>query len=238
MSEEQNIFKNIQDKQEKSLAERVADQINQLILDRNIQQGDKLPNEFELAESLNVGRGTIREAVKLLVARNCLEIRRGKGTYVTEKIGQVNDPLGFAYVSDKVVLAEELLEVRLELEPWIAYLAAQRINDDEKVELKEHCDRLEECILSGQDHNKFDNEFHMFIAKCTHNSVLAELLPIVTYSIQMFTKFRDPELLKNTILTHREITNAICDKDAEKSRMAMYKHVESNRASIKLLNKK
>lgn len=56
----------------------MADQINQVIIDQNINAGEKLPNEFELAARLNVGRGTIREAVKLLVARNCLEIRRGR----------------------------------------------------------------------------------------------------------------------------------------------------------------
>ena len=77
------IFKTVQQEKELSLSEKVANQISDLIKERNIGIGDKLPNEFELAESLNVGRGTIREAVKLLVARNCLEIRRGKGTFVT-----------------------------------------------------------------------------------------------------------------------------------------------------------
>ncbi len=52
------------------LLERVADQITQLIISRNLHSEEKLPNEFELAQLLNVGRGTIREAMKLLVARN------------------------------------------------------------------------------------------------------------------------------------------------------------------------
>ena len=95
-----------------SLPEQVAAQINQLIIDQNIGPEQKLPNEFELAERLNVGRGTIREAVKLLVARNCLEVRRGKGTFVVEKTGQIEDPLGFAYVKDKITLAEDLMELR------------------------------------------------------------------------------------------------------------------------------
>ena len=73
----ESIYKVVQQHKELSLSERVAQQISDLIKERNIGVGDKLPNEFELAESLNVGRGTIREAVKILVARNCLEIRRG-----------------------------------------------------------------------------------------------------------------------------------------------------------------
>ena len=69
-----NLFKTVQQHKELSLSERVAEQISDLIKEQNIGIGDKLPNEFELAENLNVGRGTIREAVKLLVARNCLEM--------------------------------------------------------------------------------------------------------------------------------------------------------------------
>ena len=50
---------------EGSLAERVADSVLQLIIDQNLTCGEKLPNEFELAGKLHVGRGTVREAVKL-----------------------------------------------------------------------------------------------------------------------------------------------------------------------------
>ena len=64
-----SIFETVKDR-ESPLAEQAAEQISQLIIDRQLTNGEKLPNEFELAEQLNVGRGTVREAVKLLVARN------------------------------------------------------------------------------------------------------------------------------------------------------------------------
>ena len=63
-----------------SLPEQTAEQISKLIVEQRLTSKDKLPSEFELAELLHVGRGTVREGVKLLVARNVLEIRRGKGT--------------------------------------------------------------------------------------------------------------------------------------------------------------
>ncbi|MEG2673407.1 MAG: GntR family transcriptional regulator, partial [Ruthenibacterium sp.] len=50
---------------EHSLTEQVASKISQLIIERHLTTADKLPNEFELMEQLNVGRGTVREAVKL-----------------------------------------------------------------------------------------------------------------------------------------------------------------------------
>ena len=149
-----------------SLPEQVAAQINQLIIDQNIGPEQKLPNEFELAECLNVGRGTIREAVKLLVARNCLEVRRGKGTFVVEKTGQIEDPLGFAYVKDKITLAEDLMELRLRVEPWAAQLAAQRITDEEMPELQARCEEVTRIIRSGEDHGAADKAFHAYIAQC------------------------------------------------------------------------
>lgn len=88
----------------KPLAEQVADYILKLIVDSGLEAGAKLPNEFELAERTGVGRGTIREAVKILVSRNILEIRRGAGTYVSDRQGIVEDPLGLAFIKDKKTL--------------------------------------------------------------------------------------------------------------------------------------
>ena len=237
MAQDHSVFSNIQDNRTSSLAEQVADQINQVIIDQNINAGEKLPNEFELAARLNVGRGTIREAVKLLVARNCLEIRRGKGTFVVEKPGQIEDPLGFAYVKDKITLAMDLMELRLRLEPWVAQLAAQRIEESEKEPLRLLCQQMEHKIRTGEDHGPADKEFHAYIARCTHNSVITEIMPVITYSIEMFTKFKAPKLLEDTIRTHWQITDAICANDPKKAYDAMYEHVEENRESIEIVRR-
>lgn len=233
--EQNNILKTLQQQKEPLLSEKVAQQLSDLIKERNIEPGDKLPNEFELAQSLNVGRGTIREAVKILVARNCLEIRRGKGTFVTEEIGKVADPLGFEFKSDKVRLAEELCEVRMYLEPWVAQLAAQRITAEEKEELRKRCRAVEDDINAGVDHYESDNAFHQYIARCTRNSVLSEMIPIITYSIQLFTRFKDAKILNKTITTHRSVTEALCANDAEAAHAAMTEHIAANLESIRQL---
>lgn len=237
MAQDHSVFSNIQDNRTSSLAEQVADQINQVIIDQNINAGEKLPNEFELAARLNVGRGTIREAVKLLVARNCLEIRRGKGTFVVEKPGQIEDPLGFAYVKDKITLAIDLMELRLRLEPWVAQLAAQRIEETEKDTLRQLCEQVEHKIRSGEDHGPADKEFHAYVARCTHNSVITEIMPVITYSIDMFTKFKDPKLLEDTIRTHGLIAEGICANDPQKAYDSMYEHVAQNRENIEIVRR-
>ncbi len=225
---QQSMFKNVNHESGLSLAERVAQQISELIKERDLNIGDKLPNEFELAESLNVGRGTIREAVKLLVARNYLEIRRGKGTYVNADPGKVSDPLGFDFVEDQVKLAVELYELRVHIEPWIAALAAKRITADEKEALKIRCEAVERDILAGVDHSESDVAFHQYIAKCTHNSVLPEIIPIITYSVQLLTKDKDPQMLTKTIHTHRAVVESICSNDEEMAKKHMLDHVGRN----------
>ncbi|MEG1407541.1 MAG: FadR/GntR family transcriptional regulator [Ruthenibacterium sp.] len=217
---------------EHSLTEQVASKISQLIIDRHLTMTDKLPNEFELMEQLNVGRGTVREAVKLLVARNVLEIRRGKGTFVAKHIGVTDDPLGFAYMQDQVTLARELLEIRVLLEPWAASLAAQRATDNDVEGLKMLASKVEELIRAGENHLAADEKFHVAIARCTQNRVMPKLIPIITYSVQLFGNFNGTTLLQETIATHHKILAGIASHDSEAARLAMIEHLIKNRENI------
>ena len=113
------------------LAEQVEEQLYEYITKLPMKAGDKLPNEFKLAEMFGVGRSTVREAVKLLVSRNVLETRRGSGTYVKDLVPTDLDPLNLRNVEDKVTLAMNLVDLRLILEPGIAELAAYNATDEE-----------------------------------------------------------------------------------------------------------
>lgn len=233
----EELFDTLREDNGTSLAEQVAERIAQLIIERNLHADEKLPNEFELAQYLNVGRGTIREAEKLLVARNVLEIRRGKGTYVAANTGEITDPLGLAYLPDQIEVTRELLEIRLQMEPWIASLAAQRATAEDITELVRHCDRVEELIRRGIDHLDMDKELHRCIAHCTHNRVIPRLIPIITYSVGLFGAMSNHSLLEETIAAHRAIVNAIIARDPEHASQAMYEHVDSNKKRILMLEK-
>ena len=80
------------------LAEQVEEQLYEYITKLPLKAGDKLPNEFKLAEMFGVGRSTVREAVKLMVSRNVLETRRGSGTYVKDLVPTDLDPLNLRNV--------------------------------------------------------------------------------------------------------------------------------------------
>ena len=217
---------------ELSLPEQTAEQISKLIMEQHLTSEDKLPSEFELAELLNVGRGTVREGVKLLVARNVLEIRRGKGTYIAPNPGEVPDPLGFAYYPDQFRLAMDLVEIRGHMEPWVARTAAERAGSENLKVLREACSVVEQDILAGKDHSQSDVRFHVAIAECTHNLVVPKLIPIITYAIKLFVSLTESRLRTETLVGHREILDAICDQDGDRASEAMRQHIEYNRTML------
>lgn len=126
------------------------------ILNEPVAIGEKLPNEFELAEKFGVGRSTIREAVKSLVSKGVLEVRRGSGTYVVSTSSLEEDPLGLGRFEDKYHLALELFEVRLMLEPEIAALASEYASEEEKAQLESLCDQVERQYTAGINQIKKD----------------------------------------------------------------------------------
>ena len=227
----ETMFETVKDR-EVPLAEQAAEQISQLIIERQLRHGEKLPNEFELAQQLNVGRGTVREAVKLLVARNVLEIRRGRGTFVAQQTGVIHDPLGFAYMPDQLRLAHELLDIRLNVEPWVASLAAQHATPQDVAELRALCKEIEDLIQAGENHLHRDEALHARIARCTQNRVVPKLLPVITYSVQLFGSLNDKRIYDETIRTHRQIVDAIDRHDPEGAREAMRIHLAGNQLSI------
>ena len=76
--------------EEKSLPQKISEDIIALILEENLQPGDKLPNETILSERQNARRSSVREAMKLLASRNIVTIRQGSGTYISSSPGMVD----------------------------------------------------------------------------------------------------------------------------------------------------
>lgn len=217
----------------KPLGEIASEKIIKLIVDDNLKIGDKLPNEYELADKLGVGRSTIREAIKALVSRNILEIKRGSGTFI--KCGVADDPLGLIFVKDKLKLAVDLLEIRFMIEPKIASLAAQNATQEDIKEISKLCDEVEELILKGVPHIQKDIEFHTAIARSSKNLVTTNLVPIINQSISVFIDVTNTQLKNETIETHRDILNAIKNKNANEAHDAMLLHLVHNRRNINKL---
>lgn len=221
----------------KLLSEQTADKICQYIEEHGLQAGDKLPNEFELAEQCEVGRSTIREAIKILIFSGKVEVKRGSGTYIRKQVEKrddnenESDPIGLVESSEEnlVLTALEFMDVRLMLEPEVAALAAANADNKDVERLEELQAEVERCIRSGRDHIEADVRFHMQIAACTHNQVLCNLMEIVTKGIPLFVQITKNDYAQPTIEQHKIITKSIRNGDAQGARYEMITHLNSNR---------
>ncbi|MGN1142564.1 MAG: FadR/GntR family transcriptional regulator [Oliverpabstia sp.] len=223
----------------KLLGSQVEDELMNFILQEPIEVGQKIPNEFELAEKFGVGRSTVREAVKSLVSKGILEVRRGSGTFVISTYTMEDDPLGLSRFEDKFKLALELFDVRLMLEPEIASLACDYATEEEKKQLKLLCDEVEQVYKSGKNHIKKDIEFHTCIARCSKNRVVETLIPVINTAVMTFANLTHRTLMQETIDTHRAITDAILKGDSVGAKCAMIMHLTYNRQSlIRMLEEK
>ena len=217
----------------KLLAEQVEDQIYHYILDEALEPGAKLPNEFALGEKFRVGRSTIREAVKLLSSKGIVEVRQGSGTYVVTTVKELSDPLNLRSVQDKNVLAFDLVNVRLLLEPGIAEMAAQNATPEDIERLRRLCERVEVKIHEGDRYIEDDIAFHTCIAESSKNLVVGQLIPVIDTAVMMFVNVTHKKLIDETIMTHRMITEAIANHDPIGAKAAMVMHLNFNRSYIK-----
>lgn len=214
------------------LGQQIEDELMNYILQEPVEIGKKIPNEFELAEMFGVGRSTIREAVKGLVSKGILEVRRGAGTYVVSTSSAENDPLGLSKLQDKYKLALELFEVRLMLEPEIAAQAAEYADEKDLEQLVQLCDETERLYLNGKNHIPKDIEFHTYIARCSKNRVVETLVPTINTAVMTFANLTHRTLMRETIETHRAIVEAIREHDSVGARCAMVMHLTYNRQEL------
>ena len=220
----------------KSLPEKTADVISDMLYRENYRVGAKLPNEIELAKSLEVSRTTVRQAIKILTERNVLEVRRGSGTFVSSKLGMSDDPLGLSMICDKDKLVMDLLEVRLLIEPKMAALAAENATAGEISQLKDICRRMEEACRKGENYYETDMEFHTFIAGCSRNLVIHSLYPAICHTIILQENVTHDRLKERTLAAHRRICEAIAAHKGTAAADAMTTHLIQNQERI--INKK
>lgn len=155
-------------------SERVARELVNHIVDNNLQEGAKLPNERILVEVFDVGRTTLREALRLLETRGVITIRSGPGGGPVVRRPRPDDLresltliLQFSGAS-----LTDVMEARAALEPMMAKLATQRITPAQIEQLHRSVQRMRDRC---DDHETFAAEnqvFHSTIAEATGSTVL------------------------------------------------------------------
>lgn len=204
-----------------SLAEETAEKLKHMILiDETYKSGDRLPNENSLSQMLGVSRTSIREAVKILIAGNVLEIKRGIGTFVKENPGMASNLFDMIYLSDKKQDLSDSLNLRLILEPAMVRATITNATENELDEIARYEKLCRETALADGKYFEYDVKFHEALAIGSHNKIFEQLTPFLHQSILIINhSARDEKIVKsfreNAVKYHKKILDCILEKDYE-----------------------
>ena len=222
-----------------TLGEQVALQLADMISDGKWRAGDRLPTETELCGALNIGRSTLREALKSLAFVGMVRMRPGEGTYVADGSNLLNRILARGMLKTEKDFSD-VWEARMVLETELAALAAQRMTDQELQGLEDLLEKMRVSVKANDgDYSELDVEFHLALAACSKNKILQQLLTPIRGVLQEWIKKSQelPGLRENAHLQHRKIVQALKQRDPKRARHSMQVHLQTFHKALTLLGK-
>ncbi|MBI5790962.1 MAG: FadR family transcriptional regulator [Rhodocyclales bacterium] len=212
------------------LSEEVSVELQQRVARGELKPGDRLPTEKALGEAFGVSRAVVREAIARLKADGLIETRQGSGAFVVEAPKAINLRFwqGAGPALDEL---RDIFELRAMVEGAVAELAAQRRDEHDLSAMKEHLQAMDDAMESGVDGTGADDNFHVAMAKATHNSYIRRL---VEFLGQHFSDSRKLSWLDTNLQLklphasqreHRALLDAIAKGDAEAARRRAHEHL-------------
>lgn len=210
------------------IVSQVEERIRELIDSKKYTEGMKLPTENELCQSMNVGRGTVREALRLLQAKGLVEIKPGRGAFVASKQAVDINPVVWLVQNEKEL--RDAIEVRNALEPVAARKMAETASEAALRRLKKiHADFLA-AVKAGDTVQiaELDELFHGLIVRESGNQLLNEINVHLIQGMHTFRSktFTVPENVRNAVEPHTRILNAITGRDGNAAEQEMRKHLK------------
>ena len=219
--------------QKSNVTNEVVTRLVDLILDENLKSGDRLPSERALTHMLQVGRTTLREAMKVLNALGMVKVSVGQGTFVGNGKPKILD----GRITRGIFIGErstqELMEARGTIETELARLAAERATDDQVAAIAEQLN-LQADAVDEESYIKHDLEFHLCVARAAHNRVMYRMFEAVRQLLRMV--IMDSIVIdsdrQRTLARHTAIYEAIRARDTVAARNAMRDHLDDVSAEV------
>ncbi len=204
--------------------EDVMQSFQQALLNGNLHPGEKLPPESELCQLFGVGRGTVREAMKMLSALGVVEIRRGDGTYVCQSISQkVINPLLFAVLIEASDV-DDLYEFRRMIDVGYSQLAAAKASEEDFTHMAELIEDMKIYYAGGErDEEKLmqlDLDFHCAVLEATKNPLVIKIGRMMMEMFRETVKqaISTPDGVSWTIEQHERLLTALQSRDPQQVR--------------------
>lgn len=207
-----------------NLTSQVMESVKAYIAANNLRSGDRLPTEKDLTLKLGVSRNILREALKSLQAVGLIEIKVGDGMYVSDfDYSSVVTHISFALSRNEQHMSH-FIEARLITEVGALDLVVSRIEDSEIQKLDE-LNRALEFADSVETAAELDLEFHKALLATSGNPVVSEFGGFLGQFFMEARRFVGKEAKVHTAKGHRELIEAIRDRDAERARVLMRSHI-------------
>lgn len=213
-----------------SIAQETFDSIADRIRSGCYASGDKLPGERILARELQVGRTSVREAIRRLESVGLLESRQGQGTFVKNPSGEILQSALMSNFLTDTAIQEKLFDLRLIIEVEATGRAALCATTEQIETLRRFNEKVEICSARSDTEGMIvaDLEFHRQILVATGNDILVNLMDGI---VDLLREMRHigaemPELLSERIASHRLIIKAMETGDSEAAKKAMKEHLE------------
>lgn len=212
-------------------ADQVRDGITAMIRAGQLQNGDKLPTETQLAAMFGVGRSSVREAVQSLVGLGIVEMRPGRGAFVSRV--SVTD---LARMIDGAMQLEfgaalQLHEVRAMIETTAARLAAIRRTEADLAAMR----RANDDYAAQNEHDpedllvEADLRFHRSIVEASHNVVLMQVMTSISALLKEhrrhYASARERRFREIVLTEHQDILDAITGGDPAEATRAVQIHM-------------
>lgn len=204
---------------------QIAAHLERLITVGELNPGDRLPAERDLAADLQVSRASLREAMHELEAKNLIERRPGRGTCVLAPPEYVRDLYG--QISGAERKLRDVAELRETIEPQIARLAAHRATDANLMELAGVLSHTVEG-LTAEGSVQLDLEFHLLLAQASQNPLLSSLITLTsswTRPVRILSH-STKNAREVSYRGHRAILDAVSERDKEAAGSAMLRHLQ------------
>ena len=223
------------------LSEEVSGELQRRIARAELKPGDRLPTEKALGEAFGVSRAVVREAIARLKADGLIETRQGSGAFIVEAPKTIN--LRFWQgAGPELEELRDIFELRAMVEGAVAELAAQRRDRRDLRAMREQLQAMDDAIASGRDGTEADDNFHIALARATHNSYVSRLVEFLGRHFSDSRKLSWQGTRKELAhpleaqTEHRALLQAIALGNAEAARACALDHLRgtAGRFGIKL----
>jgi len=211
---------------------KVAQIIEGEILRGALKVGDLLPIESDLAEQLGVNRSTIREGIRALENAGLLRRAEAKRLVIAAPDSTAVARANSRAMGLNKVSFQELWELQMELEPFAAQLAAERIDEQLAERLLSSVRELEENLNSDEAVIDHDVTFHNLVAEASGNRALclsAAPIGMLLFSATVELYRNVPRARHRLLEAHKAIADAIVRHDEQEARRWMARHIQDFR---------